>query len=86
MDNALVTWFVRIRAKQRLWDRKMRKTPRNHVLCYLRVMLWLGQATPSCQVLLQRKKTRAGARITITGLPELETRMDDLVILIGLSG
>jgi hypothetical protein len=56
------------------------------VLCYLRVVRWLGQATPSCQVLLQRRRTRAGARITLTILPELETGMDGQVILTGLSG
>jgi hypothetical protein len=55
------------------------------VLCYLRVVRWLGQATPSCQVLLQQRRTRAGARITLTGLPRLETRMDDRVMLTGLS-
>jgi hypothetical protein len=53
MDDALVIRFMRIRAKRRLWDRRKGKTRREHVLCYLRVMRWLGQATPSWQVLLQ---------------------------------
>jgi hypothetical protein len=55
MDDVLVTRSVRIRAKRRLRDRRMRKTRREHMLCYLRVMRWLGQATPSCQVLLQQR-------------------------------
>jgi hypothetical protein len=42
MDDVLVTQSVRIRAKRRLWDRRMRKTQREHVLCYLRVLRWLG--------------------------------------------
>jgi hypothetical protein len=63
----------------------MRKTQREHVLCYLRVLRWLGQATPSCQVLLQQRQTRAGSRITLIGSPELETGMDDRVILTRLT-
>jgi hypothetical protein len=86
MDDTLVTWSVRIRAKRRLRDKRTRKTQREHVLCYLRVVRWLGQATPSCQVLLQWRRTRAGAQITLTGLPKLETGMDGQVILTGLSG
>jgi hypothetical protein len=31
MDNVLVTRSVRIRLKERLWDRRMRKTRRGHV-------------------------------------------------------
>jgi hypothetical protein len=66
MDDALVTRSVRIRAKLRIWDRKTRKTRREHVLCYLRVVRWLGQATPSCQVLLQQRWTSACAQIMAT--------------------
>jgi hypothetical protein len=42
MDDALVTRSMRIWANRRLRDRRMRKTQREHMLCYLRVVRWLG--------------------------------------------
>jgi hypothetical protein len=46
MDDALVTRSVRIRVRQRLQDRRTRKTQRGHMLCYPKVARWSGQATP----------------------------------------
>jgi hypothetical protein len=46
MDDALVTWSVRIRVRQRLQDRRTGKTRRGHALCNPKVRRWSGQATP----------------------------------------
>jgi hypothetical protein len=54
MDDTLVTQSVRIRAKRWLRDRRTRDAQRENVFHYLKVVRCLGQATPSCQVLLQQ--------------------------------
>jgi hypothetical protein len=86
MDDTLVTRSMRIRVRQQLQNRRTRKTQRGRVLCYPKVVRWSGQATPRCQVLLQRGRTRAGVGITQTGLPGSWIREETRITQTGLPG
>jgi hypothetical protein len=45
MDDALVSWFVKIRAKRRLRNRRTGRTQTEHVWYYPWVTRWSGWAT-----------------------------------------
>jgi hypothetical protein len=84
MDDVLVSWFRKTRARRWFQNQKMRRTRREHAWYCPRVTRWSGGVTQGCKGMLQELQTEEKSRVTLTGLTGFTGNMTRISGKIGL--